>query len=334
LPGLLSETDWALLKVPTIWPTKVRFDADNEAIGAAPVPVSATDWGLSTPLSVIFTAPTMIPVAVGAKLTEIVQLVPTPSDAGQLLVTEKSPVASMLLIWRGAFPELFKVKLCGELVVFTRWLPKARLEVEGPATGLATPVPLKLTVCGLESALSAMVRTPVRVPAAVGAKVTEMVHCAPAARLGTQLSVSAKSPLAVTLTLRAAPPEFNSVTVAPALVVPTFCGAKLKVVGETQAAGSPIPMPWTGTFCELPEALSLIVRTPLASPLAVGEKNTLKAQLDPGARVAGQSFATLNASLAVAPEIASGAPLGLLMVTVAGALVVPTPCPPKSNLAG
>ena len=149
LPGLLSEKDWALLEVPTIWPAKVRFDADNEAKGAVPVPVSATDWGLSTALSVIFTAPTKIPVAAGAKLTEIVQLAPAPSDAGQLLVTEKSPVASMLLIWSGAFPELFRVKLCGELVVFTRWLPKARLEVERPATGLATPVPVKLTVCGL-----------------------------------------------------------------------------------------------------------------------------------------------------------------------------------------
>ena len=149
-----------------------------------------------------------------------------------------------------------------------------------------------------------MVRTPVRVPAAVGAKVTVMVHCAPAARLGTQVSVAAKSPLAVTLAmLNAAPPGFISVTVAPALVVPTFCGAKLKLAGETDAAGSPTPVPWTGTFCGPPEALSLIVSTPLASPIAVGEKDILRAQLDPGARVAGQALVTVNASLAVTPEI-------------------------------
>ena len=67
---------------------------------------------------------------------------------------------------------------------------------------------------------------------------------------------------------------------------------------------------------------------------AVGEKETLKAQLDPGARVAGQSLATVNAPLTVTPEIASGAPLGLLTVTVAGALVVPGACMPKSSRAG
>jgi hypothetical protein len=63
----------------------------------------------------------------------------------------------------------------------------------------------------------------------------------------------------------------------------------------------------------------------------VGEKDILRAQLDPGARVTGQALVTVNASLAVTPEIRSGAPLGLLTVTVAGVLVVSTPCPPKSN---
>ena len=286
-------------------------------------------------MSVIFRVPTTIPAAAGAKLTEIVQFEPTARDPGQLLVMEKSPVVSRLVMASGEFPELLNVKVCGELVVFTRWLPKARLEVETPATGLATPVPVKLTVCGLESALSVMVSNPARVPDAVGAKVTVIVHCEPAARPGTQVPVAAKSPLTVTLAMFiAAPPEFNSVTVPPALVVPTFCDAKLKLLGETEAAGSPIPMPWMGTFCEPPEALSPMVSTPLASPVAVGEKDMLRAQLDPGASVAGQSLATVNASLAVTPEIARGAPPGLLTVTVAGVALVPTPCPPNSNLGG
>src|SRR5580700_10316684 len=49
-------------------------------------------------------------------------------------------------------------------------------------TGLPglTPVPVRLTDCGLPAALSAIVTAPVRVPAAVGVKVTVMVHPAPA----------------------------------------------------------------------------------------------------------------------------------------------------------
>jgi hypothetical protein len=39
----------------------------------------------------------MIPAVTGVKLTEMVQLAPAPSAAGQLLVAEKSPVAPMLL---------------------------------------------------------------------------------------------------------------------------------------------------------------------------------------------------------------------------------------------
>ena len=39
-------------------------------------------------MSVMFTAPTMIPAAAGVKLTEIVQLAPALRDAGQLLITE------------------------------------------------------------------------------------------------------------------------------------------------------------------------------------------------------------------------------------------------------
>jgi hypothetical protein len=102
----------------------------------------------------------------------------------------------MLPISSDASPGLLKLTVCDELVVCTRWLPNVRLEAERLAAGFATPVPVRATVCGLEAALSVMIRNPVRAPAAVGVKVTEMVHSAPAARLGTQVSVAAKSPLA------------------------------------------------------------------------------------------------------------------------------------------
>jgi hypothetical protein len=64
-------------------------------------------------------------------------------------------------------------------------------------TGVATPIPVRLTVCVAGLALSVMVTTPVLVPAAVGLKVTLRVQLALAARLAPQLLVWEKSPLAV-----------------------------------------------------------------------------------------------------------------------------------------
>jgi hypothetical protein len=48
------------------------------------------------------------------------------------------------------------------------------------------PVPLSETTCGLPAALSAMVKEPVRLPAAVGAKVTDTVQEVAAAKLAAQ----------------------------------------------------------------------------------------------------------------------------------------------------
>jgi len=60
--------------------------AIDTSVAAAPVPVSETDCGLSTALSVKVTAPGRVPVVVGVKVTETVQEAPTPRDAVQLLV--------------------------------------------------------------------------------------------------------------------------------------------------------------------------------------------------------------------------------------------------------
>ncbi len=49
------------------------------------------------------------------------------------------------------------------------------------------PVPVKLMVCGLPAALSAMETEAVRVPVAVGVKVTLRVHFAPAARAAGEI---------------------------------------------------------------------------------------------------------------------------------------------------
>jgi hypothetical protein len=83
---------------------------------------------------------------------------------------------------------------------------------ESLTTG-AVPVPVRLTVWVAGLALSVMVTAPLRVPAAVGLKVTLSVQVALAARLEPQVLVWEKSPLAVMLEmLRVAPPVFLSVT--------------------------------------------------------------------------------------------------------------------------
>ena len=77
----------------------------------------------------------------------------------------------------------------------------------------SSPVPVSATVCGLPTALSVMVTTPVLVPVAVGLKVTLRVQLAPAATFEPQVLVWEKSPLAVMpVMLRAAFPVLLSVT--------------------------------------------------------------------------------------------------------------------------
>ncbi len=90
-----------------------------------------------------------------------------------------------------------------------------------PAKVPGEPVPLSATVCGLLAALSAMVRVPARLPAAVGVKVTLIAQLAPAAIDAAQLLLAPKSPLAAMLVmLKAAFPVFLSVTVCGALAIP------------------------------------------------------------------------------------------------------------------
>jgi hypothetical protein len=103
----------------------------------------------------------------------------------------------------------------------------------------AVPVPVRLTdwVAGL--ALSVIVTAPVRVPAAVGLKVTLSVQLALAARLEPQVLVWEKSPLAVMLEIVRAPlPLFVSVIVSGGLVVPTTWLPKSYDDGERATKGT------------------------------------------------------------------------------------------------
>ena len=101
-------------------------------------------------------------------------------------------------------------------------MPKLRLVgVKVTAGAGVTPVPLKLTLCGLPEALSVIVTLALRAPLAEGVKVTLIVQLDPAVSvLGLigQVFVWAKSPAFVPvkpilLMVKAAVPLFLSVTV-------------------------------------------------------------------------------------------------------------------------
>ena len=97
----------------------------------------------------------------------------------------------------------------------------------------ALPVPVSAIVSGSPWVLAFMVTAPVRVPIAVGVKVTLRVQLAPAARLALHVFISEKSPLTMMpIMLRAELPLLQSVTVCALLHVPTACAGKVKEAGE------------------------------------------------------------------------------------------------------
>ena len=73
VPVLLRVTDWEALEVFTTWSGKVRLEEESTAVGAVPVPVKLTVWGLLLALSVMVSVPLSVPVVVGAKTTLMVQ---------------------------------------------------------------------------------------------------------------------------------------------------------------------------------------------------------------------------------------------------------------------
>src|ERR1700728_187158 len=102
---------------------------------------------------------------------------------------------------------------------------------------MATPVPLKLTVCGEPGALSTMVSVPVTVPAPAGAKVTVMAQTDPPARVAGQVLICEKLPLTlIPPTCSAALPLLVRVTVSVALnPTGTF---RLRLMLESATAGA------------------------------------------------------------------------------------------------
>jgi hypothetical protein len=163
-----------------------------------PVPDRLAVCGLPGALSEMDKVPVRVPSAVGVKVTEIAQLAPAPNvlgDNGQVEVCAKSPEVETPQIVSGTVWVFFRVTLFPVLVVLITWLAKVRLT--GDRLTGTVPVPIKLAVCGEFGALSLTVSVPVRVPRAVGVKVTEIAQLSFAASVfgdNGQFDVWAKSP--------------------------------------------------------------------------------------------------------------------------------------------
>ena len=149
-----------------------------------PVPVSGTVCGLPAALSVMVKVPARAPSAVGVNVTLILQFAPAASVAGLIgqavapvLVSAKSPEAAMVLIVRGPVPVSVSVTICAVLVVFSCWLPKARLVGASPTAGAGfAPVPVSEMFWGLVLSLSVSRNVAVSAPTTVGVNVTLTVQ--------------------------------------------------------------------------------------------------------------------------------------------------------------
>ena len=188
--------------------------------------------------------------------------------------------------------------------------------------------------------LSVTVTVAVRVPGAVGVKVTVIVQLPLPATEPPQLFVWPKSPAlvplnAMPLMVNAVLPVLFKVTVCPALVEPTFWLVKVKLEAVNAAVGA-LPVPVKLTNCGLVLALSLIVIVADLAPDAVGEKVTVILQLLPADT--GLPHVLLWAkSPALVPVTTTELTVSvafpvLFTVTPCEALVVPTDCPEKVRL--
>jgi hypothetical protein len=156
-----------------------------------------------------------------------VQLAPALSVLPQVLLWANAvgfvPASAMPVMASVPLPVFVSVTVWAELDVPTDCVANEKLLVLRIAAGVATPVPPKLTLCGLPGALSVTVTLAPSAVATRGTKVTERVQLAPALRLLQQLVVSAKwcglaPPITMLLMVIAAFPVFVKVTVLAALV--------------------------------------------------------------------------------------------------------------------
>jgi hypothetical protein len=212
--------------------------------------VIAADCGEPVALSATEIAAVRLAAEAGVNVTVMVQVAPAARDAPQLLLWPKLlefvPVTEMLVMVSAAVP--------GFDSVMGRAVAEVPTVVLGKASGFglrtacgAVPVPVSATVCGEPVALSTTDREAVRLPDAVGVKVTVMMQLAPAAsdvpQLFDWLKLLAFVPVTEMLVMvRAAVPGLERVVDAVPAEVPTSVPGKVRAVGVNVAWGV-VPVP-------------------------------------------------------------------------------------------
>jgi len=338
VPVLLSVIAVGALLVWGNWLAKVKLGGLLLIAGAVPTPDRATACGLPTALSVIDNEAARLPTAVGVKVRFTVVLLPAVTLIGnEPAANVKSPAFAPVIprpvIDKLAVPVLVIVTGVTALVAFTSCLPKLTVAGLIPTPG-AMPVPDRVTVCGLPLALSAIVSEAVRLPVAVGVKVTFTVMLLPGVTvIGNEPAAKAKSPafapvIARLEVVRLAVPVLAMMMGVTALLVFTSWLPKLTATGLTPKTGA-MPVPLRGTLCGLPAALSVIDSETARLPLAAGVKVTFTVVLFPGGTVIGSVPAVKPKLPALAPVIArfviTRLPVPALLTLMAvGALLVLT----------
>lgn len=285
-PVLVRVTARGELCVPTDWLPKARLVADRSTMAPVPEPgpVSVIICGLPLALSVMLTTAERLPAEAGVNVTLIVQLAPAATEEPQVVVSPKSPGLApnkpILTMFSTVLPVLVRVTDCAALVVPRFWLPKAKL-LALRLTEAPVPVPVRVTVCGLPAALSAMVNVAVRLPAAAGVNVTLIVQVPPPASELPQVLVWEKSPPLVPVTvmlvkLKVALPLLVTVTVWAAAGVPTNWLPKVRMLEERPTPAEE-PEPVRDTDWGLPAALSVNTNEAVLVPEALGVNVRLSA---------------------------------------------------------
>jgi hypothetical protein len=132
----------------------------SAAPDAAPVPLRATVWGLPAAVSVYVTTAVRLPAIVGVNEIVFVQLAPAGSGFGQVdavLANELAftPVTVVVAVKLTAVvPMFFTVIICIAVLPTAVEANVTALGLKLSVGPLATPVPLRDTVCGLPAAES------------------------------------------------------------------------------------------------------------------------------------------------------------------------------------
>jgi hypothetical protein len=163
------------------------------------------------------------------------------------------------------------VTVCGLLMVPTRCEEKLRLAGE-KVMGKSSPLPVKVTVCGLSGALSLILTTSLYTPGWVGWKETITVQLLFGCNFGGQplLSENGEPPTLIFEIVSDEPPVLMIEKVYPAPPCPIGTEPKLIFVGLTVTMGGVAPTPVNGAVTI---ALAPSVATdniPEKLPIAVG----------------------------------------------------------------